>query len=225
MTQALHRCLRAVALGGALAALARPVAAQSLAELARKEQERRKAVAPATAPAKSDKDKDGKEQSKDTKKVYTNKDLGPGGPEPEGPVAAAAPVAPGTPAPASHTHEPPPAAGQPAGQAAQSGGSASTAPGTEARDENWWRNRITTARADLQRQSLLLEALQSRVNALATDFVNRDDPAQRDQIAADRQKSLSEMERITKEIERLKKQIGEIEDEARKAGVPAGWLR
>jgi uncharacterized protein (UPF0335 family) len=63
------------------------------------------------------------------------------------------------------------------------------------------------------------------VNALTTDFVNRDDPAQRDQIAVERQKNLSELERVQKEIERLKKQVAEIEEEARRAGVPAGWLR
>ena len=39
----------------------------------------------------------------------------------------------------------------------------------------------------------ILEALQSRVNALSTDFVNRDDPFQRAKIAEDRQKALSEM--------------------------------
>ena len=72
---------------------------------------------------------------------------------------------------------------------------------------------------------VFLEALQSRVNALSTDFVNRDDPFQRAKIAEDRQKALSEMERVKGEIDQLKKQIDDIEEEARKAGVPPGWLR
>ena len=84
---------------------------------------------------------------------------------------------------------------------------------------------MTTARGNLQRQELFLEALQSRVNALTTDFVNRDDPAQRAQIAADRQKALGEMEAVRKEIDQAKKQIADLEEEARKAGVPPGWLR
>jgi hypothetical protein len=203
MTKKLHRTLWAVALGIVAAALvARPVAGQSLADIARKEQERRKAAASA---AKADKDKD--------KKVYTNKDLGPGGPQPEPVQTETAPAQAAPSAQGSHTHEAPaPAAGAPAAAG-------------ENRDENWWRNRITTARADVQRQTLFLEAIQSRVNALTTDFVNRDDPAQRDQIAVERQKNLAELERIQKEIERLKKQVADIEEEARRAGVPAGWLR
>ena len=84
---------------------------------------------------------------------------------------------------------------------------------------------MTTARGNLQRQELFLEALQSRVNALTTDFVNRDDPAQRAQIAADRQKALGEMEAVRKEIDAAKKQLADLEEEARKAGVPPGWLR
>ena len=211
MTKKLRRTLWTVALGFAAAALlARPVAGQSLADVARKEQERRKASATA---AKADKDKD-----KD-KKVYTNKDLGPGGPEAEPAQTETASTQGAPPAQGTHAHEAPqtqptpPAAGAP------------TAAAGENRDENWWRNRITTARADLQRQTLFVEALQSRINALTTDFVNRDDPAQRDQIAVDRQKNLAELDRVQKDIERLKKQIADIEEEARKADVPAGWLR
>lgn len=211
MTKELRRTLWTFALCTAAAALiAGPVAGQSLADVARKEQERRKAAASA---AKADKDKD-----KD-KKVYTNKDLGPGGPQPEPAPTEAVSAQAAPPAQGSHTHEAP-AAQAPAAPAA----GAPEAAG-ENRDENWWRNRMTTARADLQRQMLFLEAIQSRVNALTTDFVNRDDPAQRDQIAVERQKNLTELERVQKEIERLKKQVADVEEEARRAGVPAGWLR
>jgi SMC interacting uncharacterized protein involved in chromosome segregation len=84
---------------------------------------------------------------------------------------------------------------------------------------------MTTARTELSRNEIFLEALQSRVNALNTDFVNRDDPAQRQVLANDRQRALAEMERVRGEIDKLKKQIAEIEEEARQAGVPPGWLR
>jgi hypothetical protein len=93
------------------------------------------------------------------------------------------------------------------------------------KDEKYWRGRIDDARSQLNRNQLLLDALQSRVNALSTDFVNRDDPAQRALIAEDRQKALAELERTRQEIERLRKLIADIEEEARKAGVPPGWLR
>jgi hypothetical protein len=71
----------------------------------------------------------------------------------------------------------------------------------------------------------LSEALQSRINALTTDFVNRDDPAQRNAIAAERQKALAELDRLKQEIVDHQKAISAIQDDARRAGVPAGWVR
>ena len=67
---------------------------------------------------------------------------------------------------------------------------------------------------------MLLEALQSRVNGLASAFSGRDDPYQRAQIGADRQKAIVEMDRVRAEITDLKKKIEDIEEDARRAGVP-----
>lgn len=156
----------------------------SLAEVAKKEQERRKAAGTAG-------------------KVYTNKDLPKGGAPATPPASAPAPT---------------PVA-EPATQATEE-----KAPENE-KDEAWWRARITSVREALRRDEMFLEALQSRVNALSTEFVNRDDPFQRAQIGENRQKALAEMDRVKSEIERLKKDIDDIEEEARKAGVPPGWLR
>ena len=157
----------------------------SLAEVAKKEQERRKAARAAG-------------------KVYTNKDL------PRTP----APAAPAAPAPVSTPVT------EPATQATEQ-----SKPPEDEKNEDWWRTRITNAREALRRDEMFLEALQSRVNALATDFVNRDDPYQRAQIGDERQKALAEMDRVRVEIVQLKKAIDDIEEEARKAGVPPGWLR
>jgi hypothetical protein len=55
--------------------------------------------------------------------------------------------------------------------------------------------------------------------------VARDDPAQRAVIAADRQKALAELERVKQEIGQHTKGIAAVQDEARRAGVPPGWLR
>ena len=80
-------------------------------------------------------------------------------------------------------------------------------------------------RERLDRDQTFLQALQSRVDALTSDFVNRDDPAQRGQIAGDRQKTLAELDRLRKAIEADKRSIPDLEEEARRSGVPAGWLR
>jgi septal ring factor EnvC (AmiA/AmiB activator) len=93
------------------------------------------------------------------------------------------------------------------------------------KDETWWRQRIGQLRDSLRRNEILAEALQTRINALTNDFASRDDPHQRARIADDRQKATAELDRVRSEIELQKRKTGEIEDEARRAGVPPGWLR
>jgi len=170
-----------------------------LAEAARREAERRKAMQAAPA-------------------TYTNDDLAklPVRATPVPPRPAATDV---TTLGAAGTQTPPAAAAE-AGAAAPG---AAAAPGP--RDEKYWRERITTARANLSRAEIFAESLQSRINALSTDFVNRDDPAQRQRIAEQRQRALDELARVTAEVTAFKQQIAEIEDEARRLGLPPGWLR
>jgi hypothetical protein len=93
------------------------------------------------------------------------------------------------------------------------------------KDEAWWRARVSQAREAQRRAEAFAEALQSRINALSTDVVNRDDPYQRARISDDRLKAIAELQRVTSEIAQSKKEIADIEEEARKANVPPGWLR
>lgn len=174
----------AVALSLAIGIPASAALAQgpTLAEIARKEQERRKTL---MGPAK----------------VYTNKDL----PTPAAPPAAAA-LPPAT----------PPATDAGAGKA--------TAKKDE-KDEAWWRARMAQAREEVRRNEMFAEALQTRINSLSADVINRDDPGQRAKLSDDRQKAVAELERVKLEIDNGKKQIGIIEEEARVASVPPGWLR
>lgn len=145
-------------------------------------------------------------------KVYTNKNL---------PKSAARPAASTEPGKSGA----PSGAQKSAGALKPAEAQKSEQPRGEERDEEWWRKRITAARTDLQRAEMAAEAFQSRVNALTTDFAARDDPYQRAQIALDRQKTLNELERVKAEVVRLKQVISDIEEEARVAGVPPGWLR
>ena len=95
----------------------------------------------------------------------------------------------------------------------------------EEKDEAWWKGRMAGAREELRRNEMFAEALQTRINALSRDYVNRDNPVQRAKIGQDRAEALTEIARVKQEIERGKKQIEDIEEEARKLGVPPGWLR
>jgi hypothetical protein len=174
--------------------LAPQARAQSLADVAKKEEDRRKRVA---APAK----------------VYTNKDLNP--------VPAGSP---------------PPAATKPAEGAAKdkdadtdAKGKGSKAPdaGDKAavKDQAYWAGKYKGLQDALLRDQNYADAMQTRINSLSADFVNRDDPAQRSVIERDRQKALAELARLKQSILDTKKSIADFEEEARRAGVPPGWLR
>ncbi len=174
--------------------------AQSLGDVAKKETERRQVAKPAS-------------------KVITNTDL-PNVPPPSSPPPAPAPVA----VTASD---------------ASTGGTATVdgkpAPGKddkdgkddkpEAKDQKYWAGRMKTLQDDQSRDKLFADSLQSRINGLTIDFVNRDDPYQRDKIAKDRDNATKELDRVKKAIVDRTKSIADLEDEARRAGVPAGWLR
>ncbi|MGC4084593.1 MAG: hypothetical protein QM736_21370 [Vicinamibacterales bacterium] len=176
-------------------------AAQSLADVARKENERRQTV-------------------KDGGKTWTNQDLKP---VPFAPAEAAA-------EPAAEPTEPadtPDAAdaSKPDEQTPSDEKSAKATEKDDVKDQAYWSKRMADLRDQLERDETFSAALQSRVDALTADFVNRDDPAQRARIAADRQKALAELDRVKKSIEQGKRAIPALEEEARREGVPAGWLR
>jgi hypothetical protein len=176
--------------GGSL--IVPPARAQSLADLAKKEEDRRKAVA---APSK----------------VYTNKDLGA--------VPAGSPPPPAAATPAVTT---PNDASKAADDDTKAKPAADKGP---VKDQAYWAGRLKTLQDALSRDQNYADAMQTRINALTTDFVNRDDPAQRAVIERDRQKSLAELARLNKSVQETKKTIANFFEEARHAGVPPGWLR
>jgi hypothetical protein len=191
------RTLSAVVVASILTlGVAVPIYAQSLAAVAQKEEDRRKNI-------------------KDPAKVYTNKDLGPALP---GSVSSATPAA--------------------ASEAADTGGDKDAA-GKDAKDakdskegdtgkekgQPYWRDRMSALQTQADRDQTYLDAVQTRVSALTTDFVNRDDPAQKASIERERQRNLAELERLKKAVVDDKKAIADLGEEARRAGVPPGWLR
>ena len=94
-----------------------------------------------------------------------------------------------------------------------------------AHDEAWWRDRMTAARDARERDQVLSDAVQSRINALTSDFINRDDPAQKQQIASQRLRALEELDRLKKQIVEDDKAIAAIIDDARQKNIPPGWIR
>ena len=181
----------------AVSLMASAAIAQSLGEVARQEEARRKAVG---GPAK----------------IYTNENIRPDPTSPSTPSAQATPVPNDQPAT-------PPSGGT---QAPDDKDKKEAEKKDDAKkDEGYWRDRIKNERDALDRAQTFADALQSRINGLSTDFAARDDPFQRATISNDRNKALAELDRVKGEIQQHTKAITDIQEEARKAGVPAGWVR
>jgi hypothetical protein len=173
-----------------LGATVLPLAAQSLADVARKEQDRRKAI-------------------KKPAKLLTNKDLSGPGSTP----SAATPDAAGA------------AAGTDADKAKAAASGTDKKAEEPAKDQAYWSGRAKGLQTQLERDQTFFVAMQSRINALTTQYTNQADPAQQALLASDRQKSVAELSRLTKQIEDDKKAIADLQEDARRAGVPAAWLR
>jgi len=176
---------------------ATPPSAKPIAEVAKEEEARRKSV-------------------RKPSKVYTNGDLRPDISKGIAPPSLSTTTVASTAASGNTS----------AANASPAAPAAGAAPGAApALGQDYWAGRIKTARDALQRSQIFADSLQSRINGLLTEYVNRDDPAQRSRIEADRNTALAELEKVKKEIADQTKAIAAIEDEARRAGVPAGWLR
>lgn len=166
------------------------VAGQTLADVAKKEEARRKTVKKAT-------------------KVYTNESLKPDISVGLPPSAPAGTTASSNTTPANTTP----------------GGQAPAANPAQMKDQAYWAGRMSKARTDMGRTQMFADSLQTKINSLRTDFVNRDNRVEREKIQQELNTALAELERLKKEIEEQRKAITAIEDEARRAGVPSGWLR
>jgi len=172
-----------------LAAVAHPVLAQSLGDVARKEEERRK-------------------ENKKPAKLYTNKDLGSAPLPPPLPAAQAA-------QPASGKDD----------KAKDAEKTKDQDKDDKTKDQAYWSSKKKALVQQLDRDQTYADALQSRINGLATEIISRDDPAQRTTLSRDRAKAAAELERLQKSIQDDKKAISDLDEEARRAGVPPGWLR
>jgi hypothetical protein len=162
----------------------------SLADVARKEQERRKAV-------------------KTPSKVLTNGDLAPA---PAVTIPPAAPSDTTTPAAADGTKPATPAEGE-------------KKDGEPVKDQAYWSKRLTDLQNAVTRNETFAVALQSRINALANEYTNQGDGVRQQAIAVERKKALADLDSLNKEIADGRKAITDLQEEARRSGVPAGWLR
>jgi hypothetical protein len=190
------RAFTAAVVGLLLAGGLWPLRAQSLGEVAKKEEERRKAV-------------------QQPSRVYTNKDLA------DVPPATAPAAGPGQPASASGGTPSAPALAKDPRDPDKTVAAGDSRP----KDQAYWAGRKKRLQDEFDRDTTFGDAMQSRVSALQTDFANRGDPAQRSVIQQNLQKALAELDRLKKQITQDQKALTDLDEEARRAGVPPGWLR
>lgn len=138
-------------------------------------------------------------------KVYTNEELSG---TPSTSPAPAQPVTPTTAKPADPAAKP-----------------EAQKPVDPTKTQQYWKDRATAIQQSLSRNKLLLEALQSQVNGMNAEFMNTDDPGQRDLLQARLQRATGELQRVQQDIEKQTKAAADLQEEARKLGVPAGWVR
>jgi hypothetical protein len=149
-----------------------------------------------------------REKVKTPSKTYTNKDLG---------APPSTVIEPARPADASPTPASPSAADDKSKDKDKDAG--------QVKDQKYWSERKKTLDAKLERDRVLADAMQSRINGLTADFAARSDPAQRSVIERDRQRAMAELDSLNKAIKDDQKAQSDLDEEARKAAVPPGWLR
>ena len=114
--------------------------------------------------------------------------------------------------------------------AAPKAGEAAVKPGDEkavdsTKTEAHWKDRATAIRDSLSRNKLVLDALQSQVSGMNAEYMNTDDPGHRGLLEARLKRASGELGRVQQEIENQTKAAADLREEARKAGVPPGWVR
>lgn len=150
-----------------------------------------------------------RQMGKPASRIYTNDDLSPV----PSPAPGAAKAEPGAPA-ADDPSAPPPA------------GNAGPAPEpAEVKDEAYWRKRVQAEREALRQAQMFVAALQSQVNGLWAEFTACQAPPQCNEIAQRRTQALAELDRVGQDVQQRTKAVADIQEEARRAGVPAGWVR
>ena len=95
----------------------------------------------------------------------------------------------------------------------------------ETKTEKYWKDRAGAIRQSLARNTIMLDAFRSQINGLNAEFLSVDDPGRRALLEKRIQNASAELQRVQHDIETGKRAVIELEEEARKAGIPSGWLR
>ena len=184
---------------------------KSLAEVARE----KKAASPAAKTAPSPEPSPGR--------VFTNEDL----PAQPSPPAIASPGPAGT-GRGTVTKLPPAAAGStPSESQSQSRSSDVPLPRDGAEQESGWRGRAAALRDAISNAEKSIPEIEDRIAGLRNDRnpTNLMDPNREQNRQAEIAKAQAELESVRAGLERSRQALADLEEEARRKGIPPGWLR
>jgi hypothetical protein len=84
---------------------------------------------------------------------------------------------------------------------------------------------VTALQQSLARNKILMQAMQSRINALNAEALAADDPGRHAAAQANLTTAVNELERLKQESDKQDKDLLALQEEARRANIPPGWLR
>ena len=193
-----HVCTVMVAAG--LLCVGAAAQAQSLADVARQEQERRKTI-------------------KEPARVYTEADVQKSAPLTTGAARpAAAADASGAAASGAKDGVAPSAEAK---SAEASGEKEKAAP----KDEAGWRERVQQARDELARSRRLLSAMEQQLISMGIQASSAAIAGRPVPDPSRQQEATREVERLRAEVDKFSTALTTIEEQARSSGIPPGWVR
>ena len=130
--------------------------------------------------------------------------------------------------PAAVSLNAPPAPAPAAADPAAKPGDGTAAPGAKSapvKDESWWRGRMNELRAAADKDQQAANELQTRINRLQADSVNIDDPLKQTKARIDLVATMELLDKMKAQLEADRRAIADLQDEARRQSIPAGWIR
>jgi hypothetical protein len=99
--------------------------------------------------------------------------------------------------------------------------------GGRKRNEEYWRNRATQLREAAQEADNKVKELEARIAALRNDMspTNVQDPNRLQSRDRELREAMDSLDATRSAAETARKTLADLEEEARRAGVPPGWVR
>ena len=96
---------------------------------------------------------------------------------------------------------------------------------SQKKDKKWWASRKKKLEEKISSLKRKIEELQKKVNALTTGFLIEQRPIAHQRLKDELEKTKGALEKAKKDLEKTRKELEKLYEEARKAGIPPGWLR